>query len=257
MPWFTIDDSFHSHPKTLGVSFEAIGVWTKCGAWCSEHLTDGAVPSALLRAWSVREEAVSELVSAGLWDVDDGGYQFHDWLEYQQSRDEVQSKRAKAKERMSRARSRKVRANKRRTPEEPDPNKPRSSHNPSPSPSPILKERETRAPESFKPPDLHTASLRIGKHYQELHDAEQEGSQNPRPYDEQRICSTDFKQFSKLAELVKTEAARSGIGARQIFAAAAQAFLRDPRQQAKGFVLEFFVRDFTRYVDRSDLEAAS
>ena len=99
--------------------------------------------------------------------------------------------------------------------------------------------------------------MRLGRHYQQLVDSEQEGVRNPRLYDEQRITSTDSKQFRKLLELVTAEAARGGNGPKQIFEAAALAFLRDEKQRVKGHVLEYFVRDFTRYVDRSALEEAS
>jgi hypothetical protein len=125
--------------------------------------------------------------------------------------------------------------------------------------------RETLAPDhdhdhdherSAREGPVEVGWIRLGKIYQQLHDAEQEGARNPRPYDEQRITSTDSRPFRKLYELTKTEAARSGIGERQIFTSAARAFLRDEKQRAKGLVLEFFARDFATYVDRS-LEAAS
>lgn len=256
MTWFVTDDSFHSHPKVIGLSFAAIGVWNRCGSWCCEHLTDGKVPPKLARAWGIPPEAIEELLTSGLWEPgEDGGWVFHDWADYQQSKIQVLAKRDAAKNRMQH-----VRANKKRTPREPKKNRARSSPYPSPSPSPILKEERENARSleepGFKPPD-HSPCLRLGKHYQELYDAEQEGSRKPRPYDEQRIGSTDFKQFTKLAELVKAEAARSGIGARRVFEAAAQAFLRDPKQREKGLVLEFFVRDFAHYCDRSGLEEAS
>ena len=50
MPWFTVDDAFHSDDKTSKVlaagvvGREAIGLWTLAGAWCMQQLTDGFVP---------------------------------------------------------------------------------------------------------------------------------------------------------------------------------------------------------------------
>jgi hypothetical protein len=126
-------------------------------------------------------------------------------------------------------------------------------------------EKRSEESESAREPELKAIVaveevpgwIKLGRHYQQLHDAEQEGTRNPRPYDEQRITSTDSKQFRRLLELVNAEAARSGGGPKQIFEAAALAFLRDSKQREKGLVLSYFVSDFTRYVDRSGMEAAS
>jgi hypothetical protein len=57
----------------------------------------------------------STLVEVGLWEVSEGGYQFHDWDDYNPTRVEVKADREAARERMKRLRSREVRPNNKRT----------------------------------------------------------------------------------------------------------------------------------------------
>jgi len=260
MSWFVIDDKWHSHPKVVGISLAAAGLWAKAGSWCGDHLTDGAVPRSLPRSWGADAELAQELVTAGLWIETEAGWQFHDWLDRNPSRESILAKRKadadrKAKGRASQAKPKRLRKESERSPR----GLPAESNGPSPSPSPNSEERESARP-SFREPakiqEAETAWIRLGRHYQALFNAEQEGSRNPRIYDEQRIVSTDAPQFRKLAELVRAESQRTGVGQRAVFEATALSFLRDSKQQAKGLVLEFFVRDFAHHATRS-LEAAS
>lgn len=48
MPDFRVDDGFGNHPKTVGLSLEAIGLWTLAGAWSMRYLTDGHVPAEVM-----------------------------------------------------------------------------------------------------------------------------------------------------------------------------------------------------------------
>jgi hypothetical protein len=105
MPWFKVDDSFHGHPKVLATEPAALGLWVIAGAWSSAHLTDGFVPThALTRLLPGSDEFARALVTAGLWRRAKGGYQFHDWSEYQPSKDDVDAERKAARERMRKLR---------------------------------------------------------------------------------------------------------------------------------------------------------
>jgi hypothetical protein len=104
MVWFKVDDSFWSHPKVLPLSAEAVALWVRAGAYCAQQLTDGHVSMQALRMLADRDAAV-ELTNAGLWDLADGGFQFHDWAEYQPTRDHVLTERAKATERKRKSRT--------------------------------------------------------------------------------------------------------------------------------------------------------
>ncbi len=104
MPWFKVDDSFAGSPKRAACPPAAIGVWVTAGSWCAQQLTDGFVPSHMLAMFGGRSKDAESLVAAGLWEVADGGWQFHDWEKYQPSREQVEADRHAARERQRRAR---------------------------------------------------------------------------------------------------------------------------------------------------------
>lgn len=115
MSWFKIDDAFWAHPKILMLTPEAIALWVRAGSWCSQQLTDGRVAPHVLPMFLATPHAIDELVAADLWhdpsstcddctDIPAVGYLFHDWDEYQRSREEVLADRAANRERQKRAR---------------------------------------------------------------------------------------------------------------------------------------------------------
>jgi hypothetical protein len=100
MAWFKVDDGFHHSAKVLSIPrairAEALGAWILGGTWSADNMTDGFIPCAVLLDWPVSEEAVQALVDAGLWDRVEGGIQFHDWCEYQPTREQLEAKREEA-----------------------------------------------------------------------------------------------------------------------------------------------------------------
>lgn len=96
MPWFKVDDSFHSHPKVIATDADALGLWVVAGAWSSSNLTDGFVPDHVLtRLLPDSDKLARKLVAAGLWRRVRGGYQFHDWSDFQPSSSDVRAMREK------------------------------------------------------------------------------------------------------------------------------------------------------------------
>ncbi len=98
MPWFKVDDKLHSHVKAARAGLEAMGLWTIAGSWSMDQLTDGFVPDYIAaRLHPKAKRLAAALVKAGLWDEaekdGDTGWQFHDWDEYQPTRDETEAKR--------------------------------------------------------------------------------------------------------------------------------------------------------------------
>lgn len=106
MTWFKVDDGFATHPKAITLPDNAVAIWTRAGSWCSANLTDGHFPKAMLGVLRGKPAAAAALVAAGLWTVDpDGnGWWYHDWHDYQPTREKKLAERAAAAERQRRAR---------------------------------------------------------------------------------------------------------------------------------------------------------
>lgn len=108
MPWFKVDDSLHAHAKVSKVASEApaaLGLWLVAGSWCSANLTDGFVPDHKLQYLFPDAATLAPvLVAAGLWRRRRGGYQFHDWLDYNPAATAVKADRDAARERMRKLR---------------------------------------------------------------------------------------------------------------------------------------------------------
>lgn len=96
MTWFKVDDSFYDHPKMFDAPDCAVALWTRAGSWAARNLTDGYVPTSMLaRLCGDPETAVQELVQRRMWKRTRGGYQFHDWTEYQPTKKETKTMRKK------------------------------------------------------------------------------------------------------------------------------------------------------------------
>lgn len=110
MPWVKVDDQFQDHPKFLDVSLAAVGLWVAGLAYCSRYLTDGKMSSSAVRRLGGTKKLCDELQAVGLWTTTtDGGWQIHDYLQYNPSSDQVRDlreKRAEAGKRGGEARGR-------------------------------------------------------------------------------------------------------------------------------------------------------
>lgn len=108
MPYALIDDQMYDHPKFVGLSDGAVGLWAKCLSWTARHLTDGYVPKGLpakLCTSSARtaERYADELRQAGLWVSACNGDQFHDYHHHNPSGSAVRARRAEVSEARSQA----------------------------------------------------------------------------------------------------------------------------------------------------------
>jgi hypothetical protein len=116
MPWFNVDDSAHSHPKIVKAGNAAFGLWTRCGSYVAQHLTDGIVPGAIAEMYGTAP-TIKRLVAVGLWhqsghacaacpQPDPGDFYMHDYTKNGNPlRAEVLAKRAKAAEKKRRLRA--------------------------------------------------------------------------------------------------------------------------------------------------------
>lgn len=103
MPWFRLDDSFHSHPKVIAAGNEAVGLYVRCGTYAAEHLTDGFVGKSIVLLYG-SDALAARLVEAKLWHRTRGGWNIHDYLDYNPSREAVEKERKAAAERQRRRR---------------------------------------------------------------------------------------------------------------------------------------------------------
>lgn len=97
MPWMRLDDQIFLHPKIVAAGKDATLLHLSALAYASSQLTDGFIPSAAVRVIAatvnVSAKGVAALVEVGLWEVTDGGYAIHDFLQYNPSREETIAKR--------------------------------------------------------------------------------------------------------------------------------------------------------------------
>ena len=96
------------HPKIGGLPDGAFRLWVQALAYCQKFLTDGAVNAVALkglRAYSSKRRA--ELVSVGLWnEAEAGAVVVHDFLDWNDSKEDVLRARKDSKERRQRWRDR-------------------------------------------------------------------------------------------------------------------------------------------------------
>jgi len=116
MPWVKLDDKYPDHPKIDAVGPLAAWLHTCALAYCARHLTDGFIPAGTVGklanfaglSLNGAPVQVSDLVVrltkplpipgdslSALWDEVEGGYQIHDYLEYNPSRAETLAAREK------------------------------------------------------------------------------------------------------------------------------------------------------------------
>jgi hypothetical protein len=107
MAWFKIDDNFIMSKKVLMIPRDdraiAIGFWTMAGVWSAHERTDGVVPDYVLADLNCPDSVIDDLVKAGLWIKNDDSIVFHDWCEYQPTREQLEAKAAEVSAKRSAA----------------------------------------------------------------------------------------------------------------------------------------------------------
>ncbi len=94
MAWVKIDDQAPRNQKLLLAGPAAAWLWV-CGiAHCQAHLSEGFIADVALPMIGVKGEARSRslaaiLVEVGLFERVDGGYQVHDYLDFNETREEA------------------------------------------------------------------------------------------------------------------------------------------------------------------------
>ena len=101
MPWVRIHDGALRNLKIVGLSDGAFRLWVAGLAHAQEHLTDGAIRREHLKLLAAKAtpKAITELTaaampgSAPLWSVTDAGFEIHDFLQWNDSRDRILAER--------------------------------------------------------------------------------------------------------------------------------------------------------------------
>lgn len=109
MTWARFEDRFPWHRKVRPLSDAAFRLHVSAICWCCEHLTDGRVKRTELPLVSDVKRpnvAANELTTAGLWRENDErtGWELHDFLTYNESRDVIVARREADAERKRRGR---------------------------------------------------------------------------------------------------------------------------------------------------------
>lgn len=134
MTWVRLDDQFPEHKKIATAGPVALALQVAGLCYCNRNLTDGFIPFGVAHrlistaiidetgrklelamisgmagfdSGDVIEMSIDALITNGVWDEVAGGYEIHDYDEYQPSKAQVLAEREAAAERKRRSRGRK------------------------------------------------------------------------------------------------------------------------------------------------------
>jgi hypothetical protein len=96
MSWIQIEDNFAYNPKMIKAGPEATVLFIGGLCYANRDLTDGFILKELLPCIAPLpnpEELAKKLVDCGLWELRPGGWQIHDYLDYNPSAQEVRAER--------------------------------------------------------------------------------------------------------------------------------------------------------------------
>lgn len=93
MTWIKVDDQMPDHPKVAGLTDAAFRLHVTGLCYSGRYLTDGAIPSTVVARSGVRnpERAAAELVSFGVWNATETGFEIDGYLDHQRSRAEAEA----------------------------------------------------------------------------------------------------------------------------------------------------------------------
>lgn len=101
--WSRLDANFATNHKTLALlgtrgGEHALLVYLFSQGYCVGHGTDGFVPKTAPGTFHGTAKDAALLVDVGFWDEVDGGWEVHDWHEYQITNEEMQNRSKRARE---------------------------------------------------------------------------------------------------------------------------------------------------------------
>jgi hypothetical protein len=84
-----LDTGWHVHPRVLSLGLAAMGLHAWSISYCDHARSNGFIPMGAWPALPGIRSAVMTLHQSGLWEVCDGGYRLHDYLDYNRSREQI------------------------------------------------------------------------------------------------------------------------------------------------------------------------
>lgn len=110
--WVRLDDGFFGNPKIVALGDRDLLVYLAAICYAAAHLTDGHISDAAWPTIGVQakagsrsvKRAVSALESSGLVHRNGSGWQIHDFLHYNPSREKVLADRENARRRQAKHR---------------------------------------------------------------------------------------------------------------------------------------------------------
>lgn len=100
MPYLNLDDNFADHPKVDRLSDAAFRLHISGMLYAAKHLTDGAIPADRPPRLKPRYKAstLAELVKGSLWLPTDDGFEIHDYLDWNKSREQITTERERIRQ---------------------------------------------------------------------------------------------------------------------------------------------------------------
>lgn len=147
MPWGRLDDNAAGNGKLLALSDPAFRMWA-CGLiYCQRNLTDGFIHDHAIESFGIRAKNKHKIAEelcrpqlanrAALWARVNGGYQIHDYLQWNDSREEILKNREKGRTRTARWRDAEAECDASQRPSQSPSQEP--SPLPSPNASPVVR----------------------------------------------------------------------------------------------------------------------
>lgn len=114
-PWIRLDDDYINHPKFVALSHIAFRLWHEGMAYSRKLMTDGIITIGALKTFRYSSKsAVKELVTplcpgaSPLWEEHEGGFEIHDYLDWNPTKDVEVGRRESSRERLRKHREKRV-----------------------------------------------------------------------------------------------------------------------------------------------------
>lgn len=109
MRYARIEENAMDHPKFIALNAGAWRLWCEGNTYCQRQLTNGFIPATAVKGFryyvaSAQKQLLEALVpnKGPLWERVEGGFQMHDYLDWNDASEKVLKARKDAKERLDR-----------------------------------------------------------------------------------------------------------------------------------------------------------